>query len=365
MTLQLYRFVVVSVLLMVFGGGSTFENQDVSSDLVALNDLGVAQMGQFQYATAHETFLNVVAQVPWWSTARVNLAIATLNRQEPNDELRTLGILSRVLDDEPSNVRALYTSGIVHLYLGEPEKAIEYFQQVVELDPSDAYAAYFLGQSYLQSENYEEALRWLLSALDLNPSLRSAYWVASTAARRIGDAEHAMELVETYQRFEHNPLSVTAGISYKEMGPKAEAMSSTLIKLTPRPLPEGYLFASHTVIDSHVTDATSVTSADFNDDDHWDLLIGTTTGSSLYKSDGKEFSLVEDLPYGDVVHQAAFWGDLENDGVLDLILCTEQGIQVWQASDGGGISHHCASSSFATMVPSLTLTTMEIWTYFC
>ena len=212
-------FFVSWFVLASLVGCSNSSEQRVSPELVALNDRGVAQMGQFQYAAAHETFSQVVAEAPMWSTARVNLAIATLNKQDPGDELKTLEILQKVLTDDPQNVRALYTSGIVQLYLGEPQKAAEYLEQVVELDPQYAYAAYFLGQSLLQSENYAAAQEWLMRSIDQNESLRSAYWVAAMATRRLGDTEKAKRLVETYQQFEHNPLSVTAGILYKQMGP--------------------------------------------------------------------------------------------------------------------------------------------------
>ena len=88
-----------------------------------LNDLGVAQMGRFEYAAAHATFTKLVTQAPDWHEARINLAIATLNRQQDGDEKRALALASEVLDQDPTQVRALYLSGLVHLYVGEPELA--------------------------------------------------------------------------------------------------------------------------------------------------------------------------------------------------------------------------------------------------
>ena len=47
-------------------------------------------MGQYEYAAAEEAFAEVVDRAPDWLDARVNWAIATLNRQQEGDERRAL-----------------------------------------------------------------------------------------------------------------------------------------------------------------------------------------------------------------------------------------------------------------------------------
>ena len=61
------------------------------------NDQGVAQMGRYEYETARATFAAVVESAPSWLEVRVNLAIATLNRQREGDETLALTILDAVL----------------------------------------------------------------------------------------------------------------------------------------------------------------------------------------------------------------------------------------------------------------------------
>ena len=134
---------------------------------IALNDRGVAEMGRYEYSKAHDTFSEVVQNAPSWLEGRVNLAIATLNRQKEGDENRALDIVSDVLAEEPDHIRALYVSGMIHLYLGKPEQATPFLSRVIEMDPDDAYAAYFLGQSYLQLGDNETASRWFLKAVEL------------------------------------------------------------------------------------------------------------------------------------------------------------------------------------------------------
>ena len=99
------------LFVLTIGFLATGCNSRISYAEIERNDLGVAQMGQYDYKTAHATFQELVKDRPDWIEARVNYAIATLNRQDEGDEHEALEILSSVLDEQPENVRALYTSG--------------------------------------------------------------------------------------------------------------------------------------------------------------------------------------------------------------------------------------------------------------
>lgn len=299
----------------------------VSKQTIALNDSGVSKMGQFQYSSAFEDFSQVVKDAPYWDEGVVNLAIATLNRQDIGDEKLALETLEIVLSRNPTNVRALYTSGIINLYLGETQPAVEFLEQAIALDPADAFATYFLGQAYLQAERYEEAQSWLLKTLELNPAMRSAYWAASTASRRLGQDERALALIDDYQSFEHNPLSVSAGFSYKQMGPKAEAKSVQSNVTPANAKPEGSLFKDSLVILEGSKPVTSVASYDLNGDESWDLVVsnGESTTVLAGSESGYEVKSIAGLERG---FRAVAFGDLENDGQTELIRCIEDYVEV-------------------------------------
>ena len=286
-------------------------------------------MGQYQYVAAHDDFTKVTEEAPYWEIGLVNLAIATLNRQEPDDELRTLEVLQTVLNRNPNNVRALYTSGIVNLYLGQTDEAIKFLNEAIKIDPTDAYATYFLGQAHLQAGNYELAQQHLLETLELNDALRSAYWAASTASRRLGDIEQATSLVEAYQSFEHNPLSVSAGFSYRQMGPKAEAKSVVENRVERAPKPAGTLFDSSQRLNVELDQFESISSFDFNEDGEWDVLIsdGEQAIALIGSADGFTVEPIEFRP-----HVAAAWGDMNNDGSTELITCNGIGLTIDELS---------------------------------
>ena len=333
-TLTLRAFTATFFCCLLLG----CQDSGIDQRLVDLNDLGVAQMGQFKYADAHQTFESVLNERSDLQEVRVNLAIATLNKQDPGGEQKTLDILNTVLQVNPTHIRALYTTGIVHLYLGNPSTTIEFLSKVVELDPSDAYATYFLAQAYLQTEEYEKAKQWFLKSIELDEYLRSAYWAASTAARRLQDAELANELVDTYQKYESNPLSKTAGISYKQMGPKAEVtvLSQSLDSETVQQI-SGPLFTEPQLLLDSSHDIGSLSVADIDGDRDWEILFdqeGCVAFIEPMTDDQSEVSTINSLFCLNESEQWAggptdfYWGDLNNDSLVDTITCSNNGIHV-------------------------------------
>ena len=326
------RFLLLGLLSIVSSLLISCANDpsSIPPHIVELNDRGVSKMGQFQYVAAHEDFSQVTEEAPYWDVGFVNLAIATLNRQEPDDELKTLELLKKVLTRDPVNVRALYTSGIVNLYLGYTEEAIQFLNEALHVDPDDAYTSYFLGQAHLQAGNYELAQQHLIRTLELNSALRSAYWAASTASRRLGDIERATSFVEEYQSFEHNPLSVTAGFSYKQMGPKAEAKSVVENVVERRPKPDGPLFDSPQQLNVDLSRIEFISSFDINQDGFWDVLLGDGNDliSLIGSRNGYSIETLHAEPY-----DAVAWGDMDNDGSTELITCSKLGVSIRTFTD--------------------------------
>ena len=126
-------------------------------DLIRANNRGVALMGYFDYDGARTQFEQLLAAHPTNHEIAVNLAIATLNRQQEGDEEAALAILESVLAQDPDHARAKYCAGLLNLNNGNSEVALAFFSQVAGEKPGDAFAQYYTGLCTLQSGDAEIA----------------------------------------------------------------------------------------------------------------------------------------------------------------------------------------------------------------
>ena len=349
------RNALLGIGLLATLSACTVDQGEIAADARADNDRGVALMGQYEYAAAEQVFADVVAREPGWLDARVNHAIATLNRQEDDDEHLALDILAGVVADDPDHARALYTSAILHLYLGEAEPAAAALERVAMLDPQDAYAAYFLGQSRLQAGDYAAAAEGFLASIELDPYLRSAYWAGSQALRRVGRNDEATELLTAYQRFETNPAARLAGFSYARMGPKAHALAASPNTPTPSPKPEGPLFGEPMRIADWNADPATVSAADIDHDGDQDLMITAGDAPRVFLGDSAgSFAAASDHPLSTAIGaRAALWGDIDDDGLVDVVLCADDGAHYWRQTGPGTwetaetLAQPCAAGALA------------------
>jgi Flp pilus assembly protein TadD len=303
--------------------------EPLSGDEVQQNNLGVGLMGQYKNEEARVVFARLVEARPDWLEARVNLAIATLNRQREGDEQRALEIVTAVLQENPDHERALYIAGLLNLYLGESAAAVEKLQRVATTASDDAHPAYFLGQALVQLDRPEEALAWYREAVRRDPYLRSGYYGAALVLRRQGEREEARQMLEAYQRFENNPRAHLAEFRYTRMGPRAEALAVDLPEADAPAPRAGAVFGARTRLLSSLpgNSYADLTVADIDGDGRLDLFVaGGDAAPSLVllQASAARFEAREDHPLsGHAGVTAAAWGDIDNDGRVDVFLCQE------------------------------------------
>ena len=318
-----------------------FDEQDISD-----NNRGVALMGSFDYSLAQETFGKLVDRRPEWLDARINLAISTLNRQQEGDEQSALKLVNQVLADDPENLRALYVSGLLYLYQGESAQSLESLRKVAGADPGDAYAAYFIAQNLMQTGELEEALTWYRKSFAADGYLRSAYYGAALALRRLNRREEARSMLADYERLKDNPRARLAEFKYTRMGPKAEALAQGYSESETLALPGGPVFDEprDLKLAASAHRGGHLTIADADGDGVLDLYVASPSGSLLMIGDGGgDFVANPDHPLSKIPGiAAAAWGDIDNDGRTDVYLCRHGENQLWMRQSDVGWSDSAA-----------------------
>lgn len=333
------RALFLAGCLLVLVGCAREDSPRLHAEDIALNNRGVALMGYFDYSGAHEVFQKLVEQRPDWAEAKVNLAIATLNRQQEGDEHQALALLGEVLKQHPDHLRAQYVSGLLYLYIGETERSLGFFRGVAEADPGDAYAAYYVGQSLLQEGKLEQALDWYKAAIENDPYLRSAYYGAALVLRRLKRSDEARQMLQDYQRFENNPRARLAEFKYTRMGPKAEALAVGVVAPDTTALPAGDLFAppEDLLALPAAPPPHYMTTADIDGDGDQDLFLTSPAGPSVVAAgENGRYAQDESHPLAQTAGVvAALWGDVDNDGRIDVYLCRHGPNQLWRQDATG------------------------------
>lgn len=316
------------------------------------NNLGVALMGQYEYDQAREQFRTLLDAHPAWTPVRLNLAVALLNRQQKGDEERALAIAQEVLEADPESLRAHYIAGLVHLHRGNADSARTRLQHVTEADPDDAHAAYFLARSLMQLGETEAAADEFRRARARNPYLRSAHYGFARAARALRREEEAADALETYRRLGGNPRAELAEFRYTRMGRKAEAVVVDVGSGDPDAPPEGPIFAGmrrvamqstavETAFDERRQGPVAPAAVDFEGDSRLDVFLPGAFPSASHPNailvDGHDgYRLVRDHPLAAVGGvTASAWGDIDNDGHIDVYLCREGPNQLWRRTADG------------------------------
>ncbi len=336
---------------------------------IEANNQAVGLMGKFEYAQALELFSEIVSERPDWTDARLNLAIATLNRQQAGDEMKALEIAGEVLQDEPNHVRARYLAGLIRLFLGSPQEALAEFESVLETDPNDAHAAYYLAQCQAQLNQHEQALSWYQLAIEADPYLRSAYYGAFQSLQRLGRQEEALALAADYQRLENNPRSHLAEFRYTRMGPKAEALAIDLDEEMVQPAPQGALFEEPRLLpidnvaslnwrQQSAQFTASLTTVDMQADGWTDIFLAgvldvvsengeiVSGNLVLQGQDDGGYTALASHPLSSVSGiNAALWGDFDNDGLVDVYLCRRGKNQLWRQLTGNHWENVTASTA--------------------
>ncbi len=310
----------------------------------ALHNKAVALMGRYDFESAQTVFATLRKRHPDHVQLKVNHAISIINRQREGDETLALNMLKEVLEVQ-ADIQALYCSALLELHMGHLVPALGYFEQVLEREPKNTGALYFTAKTLMQLSRYDDALDRFNAVIRVDPFLRSAYYGKIMTLRQLGNKKAAMENITQYRLIKDNPRSRIMDFKYTKMGELAEVRVPDAAVTIHGEKPTGPLFEPPVMVGSNPAGdryqgALSV--CDINGDGLLDLFFpnGTQDGASLVMLGAKEwerFKAAPEHPLSNIEQvNTALWGDLNDDGNVDVYLCRDGKNQLWMQQDNLG-----------------------------
>jgi tetratricopeptide (TPR) repeat protein len=188
------------------------------------NNIGVAQLEQFDYKSAEQSFRDALELLPTLSIARLNLAIAVFYAGRPGDAVVEARTAAREL---PASPEAYYILGLTARADDKLDEAVAAFERVLKLDPADAGSKIQLGQIQLQQRRYDEAIALFQKALEAEPFNVTAAYSVALALTRAGQADAGRTAMQRFEALRDAPYGVTYSQNYLGQGKYAAAIAST------------------------------------------------------------------------------------------------------------------------------------------
>jgi adenylate cyclase len=112
-------------------------------------------------------------------------------------------LVDRALTLNPSFARGWYISGILRLWAGQPDMAIEHLETSLRLSPRARVGPAFVavGAAHLVSRRFDEAVPKLILAIQEDPSAPAAYRLLAACYAHMGKLNEARAVVERLRTF--------------------------------------------------------------------------------------------------------------------------------------------------------------------
>lgn len=302
------------------------------------NNLGVAYLEQYDYASAVTHFETALKMAPDLATARLNLALALFYTGNVERARREAEAAREAL---PERAHPHYLLGLIARDEDRTDDALAHFQAVRRIDAKDVGAAINSGQVHLQQGRYVDAREAFAIAIEAEPSNVTAMYGLATALIRSGAREEGTSAMERFQRLRDSGYGITHARNYLEQGRYAEAIASTGAEpeLVEERVPDVTFRQEPIAIGARRPGPSSVTLVDYDKDGDLDVVTGHAAGVMLLRNESGRFSdLTVAAGLENVAAISALAGDYDNDGLTDLCLLTERGLALFRQASPGRFS---------------------------
>jgi TolB-like protein len=127
----------------------------------------------------------------------------------------TIGLIDRALALTPSFARGWYVSGLLRLYAGQPDVAIEHVETSLRLSPRERVGTPLsvMGHAYFFKRRFDEAATKLLLSIQENPGYPPAYRFLAACYAHMGRLDEARAIVARLRAI--TPLVVPSDLHYR------------------------------------------------------------------------------------------------------------------------------------------------------
>ena len=110
------------------------------------------------------------------------------------DYRRWADAADKALSLNPNYALAINARGLVHIYTGEPAKAVPYIEQAIRLDPAQQLYRHFLGTAYFVAGNYETAAVVFKDRIAITPTTDLSRAFLASALGHLGRKQEARRI---------------------------------------------------------------------------------------------------------------------------------------------------------------------------
>jgi len=126
-----------------------------------------------------------------------------------------IGLIDRCLTMNPSFAIGWHWSGVLRIWAGQPDLALEHFETALRLSPRDRVAFYLIGagEALFLKRRFVEAVAKLLGALEQLPTHAVPYRLAACCYAHLGRLEEARKIVGRLRQI--TPVVIPSVVPYR------------------------------------------------------------------------------------------------------------------------------------------------------
>lgn len=126
-----------------------------------------------------------------------------------------VGLIDHCLDLNPSFARGWYWSGVLRIFAGQPDLALEHFETFLRLSPRGRLAFYLtgIGNALFFKRRLDDAAAKLLASLEHLPTTTVTYRLLASCYAHMGRLDDAREIVKRLR--EITPVVVPSFVPYR------------------------------------------------------------------------------------------------------------------------------------------------------